>query len=455
MPHSAETQTAAKTGQARAAPRFLVGDTRSTEETQIPSFRELRLAGPLLRAVSDEGYERPTPIQVRAIPHLLAGRDLLGWAQTGSGKTAAFALPIIQRLSSSCRAGAGGRPSVGWKRGNARALVLSPTRELAVQIAESFRAYGRHVSPSVALVHGGVSQVPQVKAVRRGVDVLVATPGRLLDLIGQRHVRLDAVEVFVLDEADRMLDMGFIPDVLRIIGMLPKRRQSLFFGATMPPRVTALADDMLTEPVVVDLAPRQVTADNIDQKVMLVERENKRKLLCRMLEAPEVVRALVFTRTKHKADSLARILRRERIRAEAIHGNRPQAARQKALDGFREGRTHVLVATDVAARGIDVEGVTHVFNFEIPVEAEMYVHRIGRTARAGAAGVAYSFCDVSERSNLYDIEKLIRRPLPVVEDHPFRSQVPYIAAGSLVVGSGRRGGVRPSPRRGRRLMRRV
>ncbi|MHC4503177.1 MAG: DEAD/DEAH box helicase [Planctomycetota bacterium] len=440
---------------------------------QVPSFRELHLAGPLLRAVSDEGYERPTPIQVRAIPHLLEGRDLLGWAQTGSGKTAAFALPIIQRLSASRPSGAGeagrkqpdrqpGRGKAGRKRskghparGKARAVVLSPTRELAVQIAESFRVYGRHVGPSVALVHGGVSQVPQVRALRRGVDVLVATPGRLLDLIRQRHVRLDAVEVFVLDEADRMLDMGFIPDVLRIIEMLPRRRQSLFFGATMPPRVMALADDMLTEPVVVDLAPRQVTADNIDQKVMLVERENKRKLLCRMLEAPEVVRALVFTRTKHKADSLARALRRERIRAEAIHGNRPQAARQKALDGFREGRTHVLVATDVAARGIDVEGVTHVFNFEIPVEAEMYVHRIGRTARAGAAGVAYSFCDVSERSNLYDIEKLIRRPLPVVEDHPFRSQVPYIAAGSLVVGSGRRGGVRPSPRRGRRLMRRV
>ena len=297
-----------------------------------------------------------------------------------------------------------------------------------MQIAESFRAYGRHVRLSVALVYGGVSQAPQVKAVRRGVDVLVATPGRLLDLIGQRHVRLDAVEVFVLDEADRMLDMGFIPDVLRIIEMLPRRRQSLFFGATMPPRVMALADDMLTEPVVVDLAPRQVTADNIDQKVMLVEREDKRKLLCRMLEAPEVVRALVFTRTKHKADNVARILRRERICAEAIHGNRPQVARQRALDGFREGRTRVLVATDVAARGIDVEGITHVFNFEIPEEAGMYVHRIGRTARAGAAGVAYSFCDVSERSNLYDIEKLIRRPLPVVEDHPFRSQVPYIAA---------------------------
>ncbi len=341
------------------------------------------------------------------------------------------------------------------RRGNARALVLSPTRELAVQIAESFRAYGRHVRLSVALVYGGVSQVPQVKAVRRGVDVLVATPGRLLDLIGQRHVRLDAVEVFVLDEADRMLDMGFIPDVLRIIEMLPRRRQSLFFGATMPPRVMALADDMLTEPVVVDVAPQRTTADNIDQKVMLVEREHKCGLLCRMLEAPEVVRALVFTRTKHKADSLARALRRERIRAEAIHGNRPQAARQRALDGFREGRTRVLVATDVAARGIDVEGITHVFNFEIPEEAGMYVHRIGRTARAGAAGVAYSFCGVSERSDLYEIEELIRRPLPVVEDHPFRSKVPYVSAESRAKAARMRRGRLGRRRRGRRPLLRV
>jgi len=241
-----------------------------------------------------------------------------------------------------------------------------------------------------------------------------------------------------------------MPDVLGIIEMLPRRRQSLFFGATMPPRVMALAEDMLTEPVVIDLAPRQVTADNIDQKVMLVEREDKRKLLCRMLEAPEVVRALVFTRTKHGADSVTRALRRERICAEAIHGDRPQAARQRALDGFREGRTRVLVATDVAARGIDVEGITHVFNFEIPQEAEMYVHRIGRTARAGAAGVAYSFCDVSERSSLYEIEKLIRRPLPVVEDHPFRSEVPYVSAESRAKAAGMHRGRLGRPRRGRR-----
>ena len=408
--------------------------------TPPTSFSDLRLVDSLLRALREEGYSEPTPIQVQAIPHLIEGSDLMGRAQTGTGKTAAFALPMIQRLA------AGGRP----RPGSTRSLVLTPTRELAVQIAESFRAYGRHERLSVALVYGGVSQVPQVKAMRCGVDVLVATPGRLLDLIRQRHIRLDAVEVFVLDEADRMLDMGFIPDILRIIEMLPKRRQSLFFGATMPPRVMAVAEDMLTEPVVIDLAPRHVTADNIDQKVMLVEREDKRKLLCLMLEAPEVVRALVFTRTKYKADSVARALQRARIRAEAIHGDRPQAARQRALDGFREGRTRVLVATDVAARGIDVEGISHVFNFEIPEDAEMYVHRIGRTARAGAAGVAYSFCDVLERANLYSIEKLIRHPLAVVEGHPFRSEVPYIAAGSQSVGSGRRGGVRPSPRRGRR-----
>jgi ATP-dependent RNA helicase RhlE len=411
--------------------------------TQPTSFADLHLVDSLLRALREEGYSEPTPIQVQAIPHLIQGSDLTGRAQTGTGKTAAFALPIIQRLAASGRA---------CPR-STRSLILTPTRELAIQIGDSFRAYGRYEKLMCAVVVGGVRQDSQVKALKRGVDVLVATPGRLLDLVGQRHVKLDAVEVFVLDEADRMLDMGFIPDVLRIIEMLPRKRQSLFFSATMPPKAAEVANSMLTRPVVVDVAPQHGTADNIDQKVLLVEREHKRELLCHMLSNPEVVRALVFTRTKHKADSVARSLCRARIRAEAIHGDRPQAARQRALEDFRSGRTRVLVATDVAARGIDVDGITHVFNFEIPNEAGMYVHRIGRTARAGAAGVAYSFCDVSERSNLYDIEKLIHRPLPVVDDHAFRSDVPYFTVAVESVGSGRHGGVRPSPRRGRRMRR--
>jgi len=394
-------------------------DVEPDKGESAPSFADLDLADPILRAVKDEGYEEPTPIQAQAIPHLLDGRDLMGRAETGSGKTAAFALPIIQRLSK------GGRP----RRNRARVLILTPTRELAVQIDESFRVYGRHMKLSRALVYGGVSQVPQVKALKRGVDVLVATPGRLLDLIGQRHVRLDSVEIFVLDEADRMLDMGFIPDIRRIVGMLPKKRQSLFFSATMPPAAMQLANDMTFEPVVVDLAPKHSAAENIDQKVMLVEQGNKRSLLCKLLEDAEIARALVFTRTKHRADIVATCLKRAGVSAEAIHGDRPQAARQKALDRFRGGRTRVLVATDVAARGIDVDGITHVFNYEMPAEPEVYVHRIGRTARAGAEGIAYSFCDVSERSLLYEIEKLIKRPIDIAEEHPYRSTVPYVRAG--------------------------
>ncbi|MHC5054433.1 MAG: DEAD/DEAH box helicase [Planctomycetota bacterium] len=417
MPDSAEMHPAAETQAAveTQGPE----DATPGDDARAVSFHDLDLAEPLLRAVKDEGYEEPTPIQARVIPHLLEGRDLMGRAQTGSGKTAAFALPIIQRLSGV------GKP----QRGRARVLVLTPTRELAVQIDDSFRVYGRHVKLSRALVYGGVSQVPQVKALKRGVDVLVATPGRLLDLIGQRHVRLDSVEVFVLDEADRMLDMGFIPDIHRIVAMLPKERQSLFFSATMPPAAMQLANDMTSEPVVVNLAPKHSTAENIDQKVMLVEQGNKRSLLCKLLEDPGIARALVFTRTKHRADSVAKCLKRAGVSAEAIHGDRAQAARQKALDRFRAGRTRVLVATDVAARGIDVDGITHVFNFEMPVEPEVYIHRIGRTARAGAAGIAYSFCDVAERSLLYEIEKLIKRPIDIAEEHPFRSTVPYVRAG--------------------------
>jgi ATP-dependent RNA helicase RhlE len=404
------------------------------------TFEGLNLVESLQQALRDEQYVEPTPIQAQTIPHLIEGRDLLGRAQTGSGKTAAFALPMIQMLSEKK-----GRPP----RGFVRALVLTPTRELAVQVEQSFHTYGRHVKLSVAVVYGGVSQVPQVQALKRGVDVLVATPGRLLDLVNQGHAKLKAVEVFVLDEADRMLDMGFIPDIRRIVALLPTKRQTLFFSATMPQAAMQLANDMLTNPVVVNVAPERTTADNIEQKVLFVERENKRQLLCKMLGAPEVTRALVFTRTKHKADNVARQLRGSKIRAEAIHGDRSQTARQKALDDFRSGRTRVLVATDVASRGIDVDAISHVFNFEMPQEAEVYVHRIGRTARAGAAGVAYSFCGTEERAQLSDIEKLIQRPIEVMEEHPFRSSVPYIPPSEKAPPFRMRGGRGPRVRGGR------
>jgi ATP-dependent RNA helicase RhlE len=388
-------------------------------ESQPVSFADLPLSEPILASIRRQGYVIPTPIQAQAIGPLLEGRDLLGRAQTGSGKTAAFALPMIQMLTRSNRR----------VKNSARSLVVTPTRELAVQIEQSFKTYASGMQLSVAVVYGGVSQVPQVDALRRGVDVLVATPGRLLDLVSQRHIKLDAVEIFVLDEADRMLDMGFIPDIRRIVGLLPSRRQTLFFSATIPPKASQLANDMLSNPLVLNIEPERTTADNIDQKVMLVEREHKRDLLCQMLGQPDVTRALVFTRTKHGADNVVRRLRKQNIEAEAIHGDRTQVARQKALDEFRSGRTRVLVATDVASRGIDVDGISHVFNYELPDEAEVYVHRIGRTARAGASGIAYSFCDVEERGCLREIEKLIRRPLAVVADHPFQSSIPYIAYG--------------------------
>jgi len=385
------------------------------------SFTDLKLSNRILRSLKKEGYQTPTPVQAQAIPPLMEGRDLLGRAQTGSGKTAAFALPMIEAL---CK---GKKP----KSGQVRSLVLTPTRELAAQIEESFKTYGRNVKMSVAVVYGGVSQVPQVKALRLGVDVLVATPGRLLDLIGQGHAKLGEVEIFVLDEADRMLDMGFIPDIRRIVALLPNVRQTMFFSATMPAKAAQLANDMLTNPVTVNIAPQQTTAENIDQKVLLVEREHKRDLLCKMLKHPDVTRALIFTRTRHRAENVARRLKRENIKAEAIHGDRSQNARQRALDMFRKGRTRVLVATDVASRGIDVDDISHVFNFELPNEAEVYIHRIGRTARAGASGIAYSFCDCEERGQLREIEKLIERSLEIVDEHPFKSSVPYITQKEL------------------------
>jgi ATP-dependent RNA helicase RhlE len=376
----------------------------------MSSFQTLGLIDPVQRAVAGAGYEIPTPIQSQAIPHLLAGRDVLGCAQTGTGKTAAFALPILDRLARTPRrAGARGP----------RALVLTPTRELALQINEGFSTYGRHVAPKCAVIFGGVGQAPQVEALRRDTDIIVATPGRLIDLMEQGHARLEAVEMLVLDEADRMLDMGFIEPIRRIVGALPRRRQNLMFSATMPEEIRNLARKILVDPVEVSVTPVSSTAEKVRQWVLHVERGNKRALLKEVLRDPAMTRVLVFTRTKHGANRVAEDLDKKGVPSAAIHGNKSQNARQRALDAFKTGRIRVLVATDIAARGIDVDGVTHVINFELPDEPESYVHRIGRTARAGASGVALSFCDAEERASLRDIERLIRAQVPVVSDHPF------------------------------------
>ncbi len=378
----------------------------------MTSFSELALIEPIARALRAENYTIPTPIQAAAIPPLLDGRDLLGCAQTGTGKTAAFALPILQRLTSDRR------PA---PRKGARVLVLAPTRELALQIGESFGTYGRHLAVSRAVIFGGVGQGPQVSALARGVDVLVATPGRLIDLIEQRHAELSGVEVLVLDEADRMLDMGFIRDIRKIVAKLPAQRQTLLFSATMPRDIAVLADQMLRDPVKVEVSAPATTAENVDQWVMFVDRDNKRHLLAEMLKDPKMTRTLVFTRTKHGANRVTEQLARLQVRAAAIHGNKSQGARQAALESFRSGHTRVLVATDIAARGIDVDGISHVVNYELPNEPESYVHRIGRTARAGARGIALSFCDRDERAYLRDIERLTKQPLQVVADHPYRA----------------------------------
>lgn len=382
-------------------------------------FQDLNLIEPLLRAVRAEGYTEPTPVQEQAIPHVLAGKDLIGCAQTGTGKTAAFALPILQRLASG---------NQNRQRGAIRALVLTPTRELAAQIGDSFAVYGRHTGLRHTVIYGGVGQQPQVQALRRGVDILVATPGRLLDLLNQGAVRLNMIEVFVLDEADRMLDMGFIQDVRRVIKALPARRQTLLFSATMPEAIQELADHILIEPVRVEVTPQATTVEKIEQSVFFVDKKNKRALLEHILSDPAIRRVLVFTRTKHGANRLVEQLDRARIQAEAIHSNKSQTARERALANFRSGRTRVLVATDIAARGIDVDDVTHVINYDLPNEPESYVHRIGRTARAGASGTAYSFCDVEERKFLRDIEKLIRLSVPAVEEHPYALAAGMMAA---------------------------
>jgi len=368
------------------------------------NFAALGLAEPLLRALEAANYETPTPIQSKAIPPLLEGRDMMGLAQTGTGKTAAFALPILQNLAKS-RHGAGPK--------GVRALILAPTRELALQIDESFRTYGANYRLRNAVVFGGVSQVSQVKALSDGVDILVATPGRLLDLLQQRKVRLDKVEILVLDEADRMLDMGFSRDVLKIIDETPLERQSLLFSATMPKAIKKLGEEILLNPVHVEVTPEVITVDKIEQHVFQVPTPVKRALLLHLLNDPAMSRVIVFTRTKHGANRVSEQLAKAGIGSAAIHGNKSQNARQKALEDFRSGVSRILVATDIAARGIDVDDITHVVNYEMPVEAESYVHRIGRTARAGRAGVAYSFCDPSERDELKAIERLTRKSIPV------------------------------------------
>jgi ATP-dependent RNA helicase RhlE len=374
------------------------------------SFADLHLIPPLERAIANQGYRAPTPVQVRAIPHVLAGRDALCCAQTGTGKTAAFALPILDRLARTPRRSDEPGP---------RALILTPTRELAQQITESFASYGCYLRLTTTAVFGGVRPGPQVQALRLGVDILVATPGRLLDLMRQGHVRLGTVKTFVLDEADRMLDMGFLPDIRRVLAALPAARQNLMFSATMPQEIATLADRILCRPERVSVTPSGTTVNQVAQRVLFVNRESKRALLGAILRDPALTRVLVFTRTKHGANRVARDLERRGVSAEAIHGNKSQNARTRALRAFKTGELRVLVATDIAARGLDVDHVTHVINFELPCEPESYVHRVGRTARAGASGTALSFCDAEERAYLSTIEKLTRAPLEVVTEHPF------------------------------------
>ena len=381
---------------------------------QVPNgFDALNLINPLCRAVNDEAYKNPTPIQMQAVPHLLEGRDLLGCAQTGTGKTAAFALPLLQLLKE--------KYQPAGKKG-VRSLILTPTRELAVQISESFEIYGRYLNLKQTVIFGGVRQEKQVKALRQGVDILIATPGRLLDLYNQKCLRLDKVEVFVLDEADRMLDMGFLPDVKKIRSYITQNTQTMLFSATMPVEIQRLTTSFLKDPVKVEVSPPSSTVDKIDQRVLFVDRENKAALLASMLEDASIERALIFARTKHGANRIVRNLNKSKIKADAIHGNKSQSARLDALNKFKKGKVRVLVATDIASRGIDVDDITHVINYELPNEPESYVHRIGRTARAGAAGIALSLCDLGELGYLRKIERVINKPVTMEKDHIYHSQ---------------------------------
>ncbi len=381
----------------------------SPASNPISSFDDLGLSPPLLRALADEGYTTPTPIQAKAVPHVLAGRDLFGCAQTGTGKTAAFALPLIERMRASGRKAESRR---------CRTLVLAPTRELAAQIHESFVAYGRHASIRAAVIYGGVGQQQQARAMMHGVDVLVATPGRLLDLVSQRLVDIRSVEFLVLDEADRMLDMGFIHDMRKIVAMLPVKRQTLFFSATLPAEVRDLAASMLRNPLEVKTAPQSSPADTVSQSVFFVPKKEKKALLVKLIREEATGRVIVFARTKHGADKLHRDLEKAGIGAAAIHGNKSQAQRERALAAFKSPRPPVLVATDIAARGIDVDDVAHVINYELPHEPETYVHRIGRTGRAGQTGAAVSFCDAEERARLTAIERLLKRSIPARNEPP-------------------------------------
>lgn len=387
------------------------------------SFQQLGLIEPVLKSLESEGYTTPTPIQQQAIPLVLSGRDLLGCAQTGTGKTAAFAIPVLQILHKN--------PSPEKSR-KIRSLILTPTRELAIQIEESFKAYGSNLPLKHLVIFGGVPQNPQTAALQRGVDILVATPGRLLDLMNQGYIDLRHLEIFVLDEADRMLDMGFIHDVKKIIAKIPTKRQSLFFSATMPSEIVKLADTILKQPAKVEVTPVSSTAETINQSVFHVAKADKKALLIHVLKDRAIRSALVFTRTKHGADKVVKDLVKAGIAAEAIHGNKSQNARQRALNNFKNGTIRVLVATDIAARGIDVEELSHVINYELPNVPESYVHRIGRTGRAGANGTALAFCDHEEAPYLKDIQKLISRTIPVVQDHPWPADIHARITPSLV-----------------------
>lgn len=375
------------------------------------TFDDLKLIEPILRALKTEGYTTPTPIQEQAIPIVLQGRDLLGCAQTGTGKTAAFAIPTLQILYND--------KLQHKEQKTIKTLILTPTRELAIQINESFAAYGKHTGLKHAVIFGGVSQNPQVDTIRRGVDVLTATPGRLLDLMNQGYIRLDHIKILILDEADRMLDMGFVHDVKKIIAKVPAKRQTLFFSATMPKEIQQLADSILNNPEKIEVTPVSSTADTIQQELYYVEKNDKRSLLAHILKDKDIKTALVFTRTKHGADKVVKDLHKIGVTAEAIHGNKSQNARQRALANFKNRTTRVLIATDIAARGIDIDELTHVINYEIPNIPETYVHRIGRTGRAGANGIALSFCDQEEIAFIKDIHKLIGKEIPLNDAHPY------------------------------------
>ncbi len=396
------------------------------------------LERPIQRAVAAAGYVTPTPIQEQCIPHLLEDRDLLGCAQTGTGKTAAFVLPLLQRLSTNTR-----RP----RKGSPRALILAPTRELAAQIFESTRTYGRFLRLRHAVIFGGVNQFHQVNALNRGVDILIATPGRLLDLMQQGFVRLGDVQVFILDEMDRMLDMGFLPDIKRVVARVPAERQTLFFSATMPPKMVELACSMVRDPVRVTIAPDKPAVERIDQKVLFVRKQKKSALLVSLLRDSTINKAIVFTNMKHAANRVASKLHAAGIQVTAIHGDKTQAARIKALDGFKKGRVRVLMATDVAARGLDVDDISHVINYDLPMEAETYVHRIGRTARAGAGGIAISFCSAEDRGHLRDIERLLGESVRVDTEHAYHSEDVSRATTSPPKHAGKRGGSRGGPGR--------